>query len=126
MGKGSSGTRRVAASKKPEARSRFPKQSQKQEMQEEQRKKKEPARSGAAVQLDYIDYVKKQTNVDLSKARDTEFDTRRYFNIDTRDISRNDLATVRRLAQQYPGDFEVSFESNGAHRLAIFVKRRKR
>ena len=82
--------------------------------------------SGSAVQQSFIDYVKRQTNINLGKARDPMFDTRRYFNIDTHDLGKNDLSTVKNLVRQYSGGYDVSFETNGAHRVAIFVKRKRK
>ena len=114
----------LTAREKPEVRSRFQREAPPTAAQQKQ--SRTTAQSGTALQSNYIEYVKKQTGVDLSKARDTQFDTKQYFNIDTRDISRNDLATVKRLAQQYPGNYDVSFEDNGANRIAIRVKRRKK
>ena len=77
---------------------------------------------GAKVQSAYINYVKKQVNVDLSKARDTEFDNRNGFNIDTRKLGRNDLNAVKNLARKKYGSFDVRFEDNGAYRVYIRVK----
>ena len=80
---------------------------------------------GAKVQTAYIDYVKQQINIDLSKARDTQFDNRNGFNIDTSKLTPSQLAQVKTLANKYPGGYDVQFMDNGAKRLYIRVRRRK-
>lgn len=87
---------------------------------------KKMATSGAKVQENFIEYVQKQTGVNLASARDTQFDTRSYFNIDTRQLGNNDLRTVQSLMRQYDGGYDVTITDNGAHRKAIYVKRKKK
>ena len=87
---------------------------------------KKMATSGAKVQENFIEYVQKQTGVNLEKARDTQFDTRSYFNIDTRELGHNDLRTVQSLMRQYDGGYDVTITDNGAYRKAIYVKRKKK
>lgn len=82
-------------------------------------------RVGAKVHDDYIAFVKQQVKVDLSKARDTTFDNRNGFNIDTRRLDRNDLFKVKDLARKSYGDFNVEIVDNGANRLYIKVARKK-
>ena len=83
--------------------------------------------TGAKVQQDFIEYVKEQTNVNLTSARDTYFDTRSYFNIDTRKLDHNDLSRVQSLLMRgYDGGFDVTIMDNGAYRKAIYVKRKNK
>lgn len=96
-----------------------------EKLQKEDMAKKLPT-YGDKVQNSYIDYVKKQTGIDLTPARDTYFDNRKGFNIDTRRLSPSALPTIKRLAQTYPGGYEVRFSANGATRLYIAVERKKR
>ncbi len=77
---------------------------------------------GKKVQKDYIDYVKKLTNIDLEKARDTYFDDVNGFNIDTRELKPNELRDLQSLAGKR-GGFDVSLAHNGANRLYIRVTR---
>ena len=91
-----------------------------------QESQKKMATSGAKVQQSFIEYVQKQTGVNLSSARDTEFDTRSYFNVDTRKLGRNGLREVESLIRQYDGGYDVAIADNGAYRKAIFVKRKKK
>lgn len=81
---------------------------------------------GGRVQESYIDYVKRQINIDLSKARDTQFDNRNGFNIDTRKLTPSQMNSLKRLNQQYPGGYEVAFMANGANRMYIRVRRKKK
>lgn len=81
---------------------------------------------GGKVQSAYIEYVKKQTGIDLTPARDTYFDNRKGFNIDTRALSPSDLSQIKRLAKTYPSGYDVRFAENGATRLYIAVERKKR
>lgn len=81
---------------------------------------------GGKVQESYIDYVKRQTNIDLSKARDTQFDNRNGFNIDTRKLTPSQMNALKKLNQQYPGGYEAAFMANGANRLYIRVRRKKK
>ena len=92
---------------------------------EEEASKKLPT-YGNKVQTAYIEYVKKQTNIDLTPARDTQFDNRKGFNIDTRALNPAELSSVIRLAQQYPGGYNVQFLENGYHKLYIQVERKKK
>lgn len=96
-----------------------------EKIQSDDLKKKLPT-YGDKVQTAYIDYVKQQTGVDLGKARDTYFDNRKGFNIDTSKLNPSELATVKRLAQTYPAGYEVRFSPNGATRLYIAVERKKK
>ena len=96
-----------------------------EKLQKEDLAKKLP-RYGDKVQSSYIDYVKKQTGINLSPARDTYFDNRKGFNIDTRKLSPSAVNQIKRLAQEYPGGYEVRFSPNGATRLYIGVERKKK
>lgn len=96
-----------------------------EKLQKEDLAKKLP-RYGDKVQISYIDYVKKQTGINLSPARDTYFDNRKGFNIDTRKLSPSAVNQIKRLAQEYPGGYEVRFSPNGATRLYIGVERKKK
>lgn len=78
------------------------------------------------MQESYIDYVKRQINIDLSKARDTQFDNRNGFNIDTRKLTPSQMNALKKLNQQYPGGYEAAFMANGANRLYIRVRRKKK
>ena len=91
-----------------------------------QESQKKMATSGAKVQQSFIEYVQKQTGVNLSSARDTQFDTRNYFNVDTRKLGNNGLRTVQSLIRQYDGGYDVVISDNGAYRKAIYVKRKKK
>lgn len=92
---------------------------------------KKPAQ-GKVVQQDVIDIFKQKLNVDVSKARDTQFDDRSGFNIDTRELGRNGLNEIRRyLAQNdgkitpnanFAGHYEVRLEDNGASRVKVLVR----
>lgn len=88
-----------------------------------ERNKKMPC-YGSKVQDNFIKYIKTQINVDLEKARDTEFDTRKYFNIDLRKIGYNDYRKFQVLLSKYNGGYEVDITDNGQYRKAIFVKRK--
>ncbi len=123
MGKGKSGAQKSAQRQSVEPRGQVAAQWSGQEQAQPTRRGE--AIGGTKVQLGYIEHVAKQTGIDLNAARDPQFDDRRAFNIDTQKIGRTELATVRRLAQQYPGEYDVQFMANGAHRLAVFVKKRK-
>lgn len=92
-------------------------------MEAKERSVKLPA-SGGKVQSAYIDYVRKQLNIDLSKARDTQFDDRNGFNIDTRKLTPSQYREIKSLAARYPGGYEVQFMSNGANRTYIRVRRK--
>lgn len=85
--------------------------------------KKKMSKFGIKVQEDFIDYIKRQTNIDLTKARDTMFDTRKYFNIDVRNLGKNDLRIVQTFIDKYPGGYKVKIEPGGAYRKTIFVSR---
>ena len=124
MGRGSSGAQKSTQRQSKKPLGQVAEQGIGQEQAQPTRRGE--AIGGTKVQLGYIEYVAKQTGIDLNAARDPQFDNRRAFNIDTQKIGRTELATVRRLAQQYPGDYDVQFMANGAHRLAVFVKKRKR
>lgn len=82
--------------------------------------------TGPKVQQAFIDYVKRQTKVDLGNARDTQFDNRAGFNIDTRQLTRNELFNVKSLLQRYSGGYDAEFTANGAYREYIRVKRKKK
>ena len=90
-----------------------------------QKRQKSYRRAEKKVQESYIDYIKKQTNIDLSKARDTYFDNQKGFNIDERDLGKNDLWVIKSLQRQYPGGYDVQFIQNGATRIYIQVSRKK-
>ena len=96
-----------------------------EKLQKEDLAKKLPT-YGDKVQNSYVDYVKKQTGIDLTPARDTYFDNRKGFNIDTSKLSPSALSEIKRLAQTYPGGYEVRFSPNGATRLYIAVERKKK
>lgn len=81
---------------------------------------------GDKVQRSYIEYVKKQTNIDLTPARDTYLDNRKGFNVDTSKLSPSAVNSIKRLAQTYPGGYNVHFSENGATRLYIGVERKKK
>ena len=123
-GRGSAG-----ASAKPTGRSRFGSMKSIDNYDSGKLQKQELAKKlptyGGKTQESYIEYVKKQTGIDLSQVRDTYFDTRKGFNIDARKASPNELNTVKRLARTYPGGYDVSFSDNGQHRIYIEVKRKK-
>ena len=91
-----------------------------------QESQKKMATSGAKVQQSFIEYVQKQTGVNLSSARDTQFDTKSYFNVDTRKLGSNALREVQSLIRQYDGGYDVTIADNGAYRKSIFVKRKKK
>ena len=96
-----------------------------EKLQKEDLSKKLPT-YGDKVQISYIDYVKKQTGIDLTPVRVTYFDNRKGFNIDTSKLSPSALSTIKRLAKTYPGGYEVRFSANGATRLYIAVERKKK
>lgn len=91
-----------------------------------QESQKKMVTSGAKVQQSFIEYVQKQTGVNLSSARDTQFDTRSYFNVDTRKLGINGLRAVQSLIRRYDGGYDVTIDDNGANRKAIFVRRKKK
>lgn len=96
-----------------------------EKIEKEDLAKKLPA-YGDKVQTAYIDYVKRQIGVDLAHARDTYFDNRKGFNIDTRKLSPSDVNRMKQLAKTYPGGYDVSFSPNGATRLYIAVYRKNK
>lgn len=83
---------------------------------------------GPKVQAEYIDYVKKQIGIDLSKVRDTRFDDRNGFNIDTSQLTPSQHRALKNLTAKYQNksEYDVQFMNNGAHREYIRVRRRKR
>lgn len=92
-------------------------------------------KTGNKVQSAYIDTIKHFTGVDLAQARDTKFDTRRYFNIDVRNISKEKSLTSKEQALEkikqlsssiyVNKNFDVNIQSNGAYRYAIFVSNKQ-
>ena len=96
---------------------------EKYQMEETQRKL---PTYGDKVQSAYIEYVKRQTGIDLTPARDTYFDNRKGFNINTRALSPSDVNRIKQLAKIYPGGYDVRFSANGATRLYIAVERKRR
>lgn len=94
---------------------------------------KKPAQ-GKVVQQDVINAFKYLLNVDLSKARDTQFDTRSMFNVDTREMGRGDMEEIRRYLARSNGIvtnanrvgyYEVQLVENGAYRIGIQVRYKK-
>lgn len=79
---------------------------------------------GTKVQNSFIGYVKHMTNIDLEKARDTYFDDRKGFNIDTKKISKNNLNTVKQVVNRYDSGYDVNFSDNGPNRIKILVTNR--
>ena len=71
-----------------------------------------------------VEEFKKYPNVDLNKVRDTQFDNRNSFNIDTRLLDRNDMNSLKSYINKNIGDYQVSMLDNGATRKAIYVKRK--
>lgn len=80
--------------------------------------------SGAKVQDAYIDTLKYYHGIDLTSARDTYFDNRRMFNIDTSKLNPSVRNQIRRYLTDVPM-FDVQVSENGANRLAIIVKKKK-
>lgn len=82
------------------------------------------------VQSDYVNYVREQIGVDLGQARDTQFDTRRYFNIDVRDLGGGNVETGNlrlrqlRTLNSRSSTYDVQVEPNGQYRYAISVKKK--
>lgn len=112
MGKGKSGDKRT-------------KSVSSQNYTPQQQQKKLPA-TGAKTQQDFINHVKNQIKVDLSKARDTQFDDKKGFNINTSKLSRNDLYSLQNYLNKFNGKngFDAQIDDNGANRLYIRVKRK--
>ena len=81
---------------------------------------------GTKVQNSFIGYVKHMTNIDLEKSRDTYFDDRKGFNVDTKKISRNTLNTVKQVVEKYDSGYDVKFTDNGPNRIKILVANRFR
>ena len=91
--------------------------------------------SGPKLQQAFIDYIKYQTGIDLEKARDPYFDTRRYFNIDFRNVEyAMPGGTVRGMTawhqvlsfvSKYDGGFDIDTSENGPYRIAVFVSKKK-
>lgn len=81
---------------------------------------------GTKVQNSFIGYVKHMTNIDLGKSRDTYFDDRKGFNVDTKKISRNTLNTVKQVVEKYDSGYDVKFSDNGPNRIKISVTNRFR
>ena len=114
-------------------RSRFEKSKEKAEKgtaeTEKKAKPKKMATYGKKVKSDFIDYVKKQVGVDLTKAIDTyyeeHFPSQKAFTIDTALMSKNDLFKVKTLARQNPGKFDVRLEENGVTQIQIRVARKQ-
>lgn len=79
---------------------------------------------GTKVQNSFIGYVKHMTNIDLEKSRDTYFDDRKGFNIDTKKISKNNLNTVKQVVNRYDSGYDVNFSDNGPNRIKILVTNR--
>ena len=75
---------------------------------------------------DVINFVKKQVNVDLSKAIDeNRFSSRSrtYLDIDSRKLSINEFNTIRKLLQYDKG---LRFVDNGAYNYAIYYQKKKK
>lgn len=111
-------------SEKISIKSRFSAISKVQEIKEKTQTKL--STFGPKVQSEYIDYVKRLTKIDLEKSRDTQFDNRNGFNIDTRGFNQSQLIALKSFIQKGSSEFEASAESNGANRLYIRVKRKKK
>ena len=109
MGKGKSGGKRSKNHTPPQKAS----------------KTKLPA-TGTKAQQDFINHLKNQIKVDLSNARDTQFDDKKGFNIDTRKLGKNDLHDLQIYLSKFNGKngFDAQIENNGANRLYIRVKRK--
>lgn len=85
--------------------------------------------SGAKVQDEYMSFVKEQTGIDLSAARDTMFDTRKMFNIDVRKLGRTETdgeTNLRKIqAMKTSKFFDVDISENGRYRYAIRVSNKQ-
>lgn len=69
------------------------------------------------------EYIKKQTNIDVTKARENRFDKRYGFNIDSTLLSKSEFNTIKELASKYGGK-KISIETNGATRYFIRLLKR--
>lgn len=69
------------------------------------------------------EYIKKQLNIDVTKARENMFDKRNGFNIDSRLLSGNEFNAIKELARSYGGK-KISVETNGANRYFIRLLKR--
>lgn len=119
------GSRGAKVNTEKQRKSRFSEIKEQKSVVEPQKKHGRLPMTGEKVQSEYIDYVKKQISVDLSKARDKTFDDKNGFNIDTRKLTRPQYAELQRLAQRNTGDYDVQLMSNGANRIYVRVKRKK-
>ena len=81
------------------------------------------AKTGTQVQDAYIDALRIYHGIDLTNARDTYFDNRRSFNIDTRQLNPSVRSQIRGYLTNVPM-FDVQVLDNGAYRLAIVVKKK--
>lgn len=89
---------------------------------------KAPAKTGTKVQAEFIEFVKKQINLDLGPFRDTQFDNRKGFNIETNRMSKTQLQSfdhfINKIQKDRYGPYEVNKQSNGVTRVYIAVSRR--
>ena len=79
---------------------------------------------GGKVQQNFIDYVKRMINVDLTKARDTMFDDRKGFNIDKSLMNKTDYQNFLYLLndlKKEKSNFNVQYLENGVTRYYIKV-----
>lgn len=90
---------------------------------DEKPKNKSLPKSGPKLHNEFIDYVKDQIGLDLTPVRDTMFDNRKSFNIDTREIASDKLRELKNLASR-SNSYKVNILDNGANRLAIYVSRK--
>lgn len=138
MGRGSSKAGGGGGGNEIKAESRFGKSESKQNQSGETVSPGEKARadrlsklptSGAKVQDEYMSFVKEQTGIDLSAARDTMFDTRKVFNIDVRQLGRTETEgkmNLRKVQNMKTSKFfDVDISENGRYRYAIRVSNKQ-
>lgn len=88
---------------------------------------KQAVATKGGVKTDFINAMSNLFGVNLSAARDEQFDTRNTINIDTRKVDRNRYREMKSYIKQRgsAGGFDVTISDNGAHREAIQIKRKK-
>lgn len=130
MAKGSSGFDK-GGNKEVTAAERLAKTKKEAAAYREQQKKEkpsdpaEPVKKDTARQSEIVNYISKQTGIDLNKYRDDttrKSDKRDGINVDWSSMSKSDRQKVTDLANRYGGRFTL--EDNGAWMKLIRIKKK--
>lgn len=126
MAKGSSGFDSAKKETTSERLAKAKQEAQKYREKQKIEKSAEPVKKDTARQTGVIDYISKQTGVDLNKYRDNitrNFDNRSGINVDWNSMPKSDRQKVLDLANRYGGG-QYSVEDNGAWMKFIRIKKK--